>query len=211
MRVAVFGASGGIGQHLVREAVAAGYDTLAITRGPPLPAHQGAEHLVGDVLDATFVRDALIGCDAVLSALGIQRAVPANPWSALASPPDFSSRSAAVITAAMTANAIARIIAVSAAGVGPDERNPALSLLRTTTQLGPMYVDLARMESVYARSGLDWQCVRPVVLTNGARTTPARVVQRFGLVATVRRANVAAFMVGQLAAPAPLTRTPMLA
>jgi hypothetical protein len=53
----------------------------------------------------------------MLSALGIKRRNPANPWSALASPPDFSSRTAAMLVSAMRLHWVPRIVAVSAAGV----------------------------------------------------------------------------------------------
>ena len=46
--------------------------------------------LRGDVRDASVLDRALDGCDAVHSALGIKRKARWNPWSALASPSNFT-------------------------------------------------------------------------------------------------------------------------
>lgn len=210
MRVVVFGSTGGVGQQLCRVLLARGHQPVAVTRRDPPAGLSDCELRRGSVLDADVVRHAVRGCDAALSALGPKRVAPGNPWSRLAGPPDFAERSAAVLTAALRAEGIQRVIAVSAAGIGAREWHPMLSLLRATSTLGPMYRDLIRMEAVYAGSGLDWQCVRPVVLTHGAGRGQARVVEGFGLFATLARADLAAWMVDQLHVDPPRPRTPVL-
>ena len=93
MKVVIFGAAGGVGAHLVELAVQAGHEVTAVSRKPmPLPA--GTRAVTADVLDADIVDRAVAGQDAVLSALGIRRVSQTNPWSPLASPPDFTERTA---------------------------------------------------------------------------------------------------------------------
>src|SRR4051794_27367640 len=73
MKVVVFGASGGTGQHLVQQALASGYAVTAFARRPesilaaPAPGLRVAQ---GDIHDSAAVSAAIAGQDAVLSALG---------------------------------------------------------------------------------------------------------------------------------------------
>ncbi|MGC2637567.1 MAG: NAD(P)H-binding protein, partial [Acidobacteriaceae bacterium] len=71
MKIVVFGASGGTGQELLKQGVAAGHEVTAFVRDPK--SVTGGERLrvvVGDARDAKAVALAIAGQDAVLSALG---------------------------------------------------------------------------------------------------------------------------------------------
>src|SRR4051812_38950541 len=73
MRIVVFGANGPTGRLLTAQSVAAGHETVAVTRHPgtfPLRDDRLAV-LPGDVLDADQVDLAVEGADAVLSVLGV--------------------------------------------------------------------------------------------------------------------------------------------
>jgi hypothetical protein len=63
-----------------------------------------------------------------------------------------------------------------------------------TGNVAVAYRDLAAMETVMEASDLDWLAVRPVTLVNGAPTGCARPVSHYGLTSTVRRADVATWM-----------------
>jgi len=73
MKIFVAGATGYLGAHLVREALARDYEVRALTRregafdGPPV------EELVAEVTDPPSLAGACAGCTAVVSALGITR------------------------------------------------------------------------------------------------------------------------------------------
>lgn len=206
----MFGASGGVGTHLVARAAAAGHAVTAVARQPlALPA--GVRGVVGDVSRPDVIADAIAGQDAVLSALGIRRRTPANPWSPLASPPDFTSATARSIVAAMQRHGVRRVVAVSAAGVG-DSRpglNGMMRAMIALTRVGANYRDLEEMERVYATSGLDWTCVRPTGLTDRPGTGRVALSDRFALGAWIPKADVAGWMVDHLADPA-CPRTPIL-
>jgi uncharacterized protein YbjT (DUF2867 family) len=69
--VLIVGATGGLGQDVVAEALARGYETRALVRNPEhsaLPAN--VEIVRGDVLDPSSLTDAVRGRDAVICALG---------------------------------------------------------------------------------------------------------------------------------------------
>ena len=210
MKILVLGASGGVGKQLVRLACDEGHAVTAIARRTD-GIDGRARVVVDDVLRPGCFEEHSRGHDLVLSALGIKRTNPANPWSALASPPDFSSRTAAMLVNALRQHRVPRVIAVSAAGVA--ESAPRMNLLMklfiARSNVGVGYRDLAVMERVYAESGLDWCCPRPTRLTNGPLTRRVKIVDAFPMTAAISRADVAWWMLAHAAQPAP-ERTPMI-
>jgi len=210
MKILVLGASGGVGKQLVRLACDEGHAVTAIARRTD-GIDGRARVVVDDVLRPGCFEEHSRGHDLVLSALGIKRTNPANPWSALASPPDFSSRTAAMLVNALRQHRVPRVIAVSAAGVA--ESAPRMNLLMklfvARSNVGVGYRDLAAMERVYAESGLDWCCPRPTRLTNGPLTRRVKIMDAFPMTAAISRADVAWWMLAHAAQPAP-ERTPMI-
>lgn len=209
-RLLVLGASGGVGRHLVAQAIARGHVVRVVVRSAAdLP---GAEVVRGEVLEPGVVREAVRGCDAVVSSLGIRRR-SLFPYSALTSPPDFCSASARLVVDAMRAEGLRRIVAVSAAGVGDSApgMNLVMRFLVGTSSIGVAYRDLAVMEGIYAESGLDWTAPRPVTLTNGPLTGRVVKVGHFGATASISRADVAHWVLDAVARPGDADRTPQIA
>ncbi|HEY1955079.1 MAG TPA: NAD(P)H-binding protein [Polyangiaceae bacterium] len=210
MKLVVFGASGKCGRELVKLATARGHAVTAVVRAETevaLPA--GVVLLRGDVLDEAFVSHAVGGADAVASALGMRYA---HPWARRMSPDDFISRATSHVVAAMQAHGVKRLVVISAAGVG--DSRPMLNLpmraLLATSNVGVAYADLERVERLLDGSGLDWQAVRPVTLSNRAATGRIARVRRYGAMASIARADVAAYMLESLEAPRLQERTPMI-
>lgn len=210
MKLLVLGASGGVGRQLVRLALDQGHAVTALTR-----TRDGIDpraHLVlDDVLRPGCLDTHVAGHAAVLSALGLKRCRPANPWSALVSPPDFCSRTATALVAAMRTHGVPRLLAVSAAGVA--ESAPTMNVLMkffvASSKVGLAYRDLATMEKIYAASALDWCCPRPTRLTDGSLTRRVKVTASFPATAAIARADVAWWMLEHLARPTP-SRLPMI-
>lgn len=202
MKVLVLGASGGVGKHLVRLACDQGHVVTALVRRPD-GIDSRARLLIDDVLRPGCFDQHVHGHDVVVSALGIKRANPANPWSALASPPDFSSCTATRLLSALRQHDISRVIAVSAAGVAESaaRMNRLMKFFVATSNVGIGYRDLAEMERVFAKSGLDWCCPRPTRLTNGRLTRRVKVIESFPMTAAISRADVAWWMLEHLAQP----------
>jgi hypothetical protein len=96
-----------------------------------------------------------------------------------------------------------RIVAVSAAGVGESQTglNALMRFFLATTMTGTAYRDLARMEAVYAASGLDWLAPRPTRLREGPASDAIRVVDAFGMRDAIARADVARWMLDALEVP----------
>ncbi|PWR15765.1 hypothetical protein DKT69_09280 [Micromonospora sicca] len=217
MKLTIVGATGGIGRHLVDQAVAAGDDVTAVVRDPAKLGDVPVRVVAADLAtaDPATLRAAFTGTDAVLSGLGPRSSADAG----------IATRGTRAVVEAMTAVGVRRIVVVSAAPVGvvpspgrprPPRRDPGDGPLMRYL-LGPAirrvlrrhYADLALMEEVLRDSGLDWTVVRPPRLTDkpltGAyRTAYGRNV-RGGL--TVSRADVAHAMRHLLDRPESVGRT----
>ncbi|WP_282689361.1 MULTISPECIES: NAD(P)H-binding protein [unclassified Streptomyces] len=201
MRITVFGASGGVGQEIVGQALAAGHEVTAVVRDPdrlPGPLEGAGPHGVVRLDDEAAVRAAVAGRDAVLSGLG-SRGRKAN---------GVAERLTGRIVSAMEAEGARRLLVVSAVPVGPEPADDPLvdRLMRRAigAVLAELYADLARMEAVLADSATDWTAVRPPRLTNGPRTGVYRKVvggtPRSSR--TVSRADVAHAMLALIDDPA---------
>jgi uncharacterized protein YbjT (DUF2867 family) len=155
----------------------------------------GVSPIRGDVTDPGFLEGAVAGHDAVVSCVGLRRAGK-SPFAKLLSPPDLTTRLASSLTRAMENQNVRRLIVLSAGGVAdsfPRLTWPVQQVVETGN-VAVAYRDLAGMEARLAASSLDWLAVRPVTLMNGSPLGRARPVDRYRLASTIRRADVAAWM-----------------
>src|SRR6201991_3982368 len=109
MKVTVFGATGGIGTEVVRQALAAGHEVVAVVRDPArlaVPAGAGLGGGTADVVGPPQIAPAVKAADAVVSALGPR---PGGPTTVLTD-------SAGSILAALTQTGVRRLVVVSASG-----------------------------------------------------------------------------------------------
>jgi uncharacterized protein YbjT (DUF2867 family) len=168
MKLTVFGASGGTGTQVVRQALDAGHQVTAVVRDRGRLAvadHPGLDVVVADVMRPAAIEDAVAGRDAVVSALGHSRR-PGERRAAAHSP--VCTDSARSITAAMRAAGTARLVVVSASGPFTDGDGPVMRFLAkpiTQRVLRDPFADLVAMEEVVRGSGLDWTILRPPRLT----------------------------------------------
>jgi putative NADH-flavin reductase len=172
MKLTVFGATGGIGQEIVRQALDSGHQVTAVVRDPARLTVTGAglEVLRADLTDPQVLRPAVAGRDAVLSGLGARTRKDAG----------IATRLTRTVLGAMEAEGVRRLLVVSAGPVGPDPEGAAfvdraarglVSLI-----LKDVYADLAAMEGELARSATDWTVVRPPRLQNKPATGSYRTV-----------------------------------
>jgi uncharacterized protein YbjT (DUF2867 family) len=205
VKLLVLGASGATGRWLTRLSAQAGHQVTALVRATSaFDAPPDVRVVRGDVLDPAVLAPVLDGHDAVASCLGIRRAAK-FPWARLLSPHDFMSRVAAALVPAMTRAGVRRVVVISAGGVA-ESITQCTGPIRWMTNAGTIavaYRDLAEMERQLSASRLDWLAVRPVTLMDGPPTGRAGKVDRYGLFSIVRRADVAAWMMGALAKPTP--------
>ncbi len=210
MKLTIFAATGGVGQQLLAQAVAAGHDVTAVVRDPTKLSRE-VRAVKADLVapDPAALAGAVEGADAVLSGLGARSASDAG----------IVSRGTRAIVQAMQAARVRRIVAVSAAPVGtvpspgrpkPPKHDPGdgffmRNLLTPLTKVAfrKTYADLALMEDILRDSSLDWTVVRPPRLTNKPLTGSYRTAYgqnlRRGLF--VSRADVAHLMLRVLEQP----------
>jgi uncharacterized protein YbjT (DUF2867 family) len=195
VRLVLLGASGGVGKELVKQAREAGHDVTPVTRASS--SYDGPRR-TGDLTDPEFLAAMFQGADAVLSGLGC-RMPGIAPWHR-PEVPDFLSRSTPAIVAAAKKAGVNRIVAVSAGGVGDSARRvPGVfrAFIRVSA-LRHAYAELEVMERVYLDSGLDVCLPRPGGLNDGPRTGKAVAVDVMKGAEAISRADVAAYMLGEL-------------
>lgn len=191
MRVAIVGASGRTGVHVVEQALGHGHDVTAIVRDVSRLGVRN-ERLttdVADVRDLDALRAILPGHDAVLSAIG------ARPGGK----EDLFSAGIENILYAMAESGVPRLVALSASGTfNRTDKNLSLGYrLLLAATMGSLYDDLEEMERRIMASSLDWIIVRPAGLTDGPMTGEYRVGvdgRPLSGGGRISRGDVAAFM-----------------
>ena len=187
MNLAVFGATGATGRHILDQALAGGHTVTALVRSPAaLPVtHEQLQVLQGDVREASDVTATIVGQDAVLIALGAKQRGPVS----------VCGDAVANILPAMTEHGVQRLVALSAYGVA-DSRHCNLYTLATWTMVRQNMVDKERMEALIRASDVGWTIVRPPALRDGPRTGCYRTGTdlRMTIASGIRRADLADFM-----------------
>lgn len=172
MKLTVFGATGGIGQEIVRQALESGHQITAVVRDPARLTVTGAglEVVRADLTDPEALRPAVAGRNAVLSGLGARSRKDAG----------VAARLTRTVLGAMEAEGARRLLVVSASPVGPDPEGSALvdRAMRSVISgiLKDVYADLKEMEDELTRSATDWTVVRPPRLQNKPVTGTYRTV-----------------------------------
>ncbi len=196
MRLLIIGATGGTGKQLVQQALAQGHHVTAMVRTPAKveTTHPRLQVLRGDVLDQASLETAMLGQDAVLSALG---------HTFFYKPTTILSEGTRNIMRAMKSCDVRRFVCESSLGVGDTVwRLGLLPSLLFVPGVLPFYLrDRLRQEELITRSKSEWIIVRPSVLTNGPATGRYRHGLQIGnylLGNRVSRADVADFMLKQL-------------
>lgn len=210
MKLAILGASGGCGAQLVTQARERGHEVTAVVRSTAWQPPAGVRVARGNLASVDFLRTAVKGQDAVLSALGL-RIAGLGPWNK-PEQPDFLVKSSTALVDAMKAEGVKRLEAISAAGVGDSRAQlpGAFKAMLALTALKYAYAELEKMEQLLLAPGLDVCLCRPTGLTDGPATGQVRVATGFSGRPTISRADVAAFMLDQLdQVPFP-HRTPMI-
>jgi putative NADH-flavin reductase len=212
MKLVIFGASGGTGQHLVQQALAQGHTVTASARHPdsilaaPSP---GLTVVQGDVHDAAAVSAVIAGHDAVLSGLGARTLGRS----------DVLHVGVGNILAGMAAHGVRRIIVLGASGAAEDAGQHLGAGTRlmlkviSATVLREPFRSQREQERQLEASAMDYTIVRPPRLLDGPFTGRYRV-QEDGLPSggvTINRADVADFMLRQLTDTAWIRKGPYVA
>ena len=191
MKLTVLGATGGIGGHVVQQALSDGHQVTAVVRDPTrltLPDHPQLEVATADVMDPSQLASLIAGRDAVISALGHRGG---------RGPTTVCFDGAVSLATAAREVGLRRVLLVSVSGGYIEKNDDAVTrwavkpLLQRILKNG--FADADAMEHEIRASGLDWTIVRPPRLTNGPRTGRYRTAAAVGIRGgyTAARADVA--------------------
>jgi putative NADH-flavin reductase len=188
--IIIFGATGGTGQELVKQALTQKYRVTAFVRDPDKIKITDSNLLIfqGDVLNPENTEKAMENQEAVfccLGAHGMDRSF-------------IRTKGTSNIIQSMENAGVQRLICLSSLGVG--DSAVALPWLMRTIII-PLFIkygfkDHEEQEKIVRRSGLDWSIVRPAYLTNGAATGMYKTgfSTEEKIAGKISRADVADFM-----------------
>ena len=195
-RILIVGATGGTGRQLVEQALERGFAVTALVRKPSKlrVSHSNLTVIRGNVLDYASVETAMLGQEAVVSALGHKR---------FFYPTRILSEGTRNILRAMETHGVPRLVCETSLGIGDSAWRLGLYFtLFTIPVILPFYFwDKTRQERIVAESNVEWVIVRPGMLTNGEKRERIRhggPLGSFFWTVRVSRADVADFMLSQL-------------
>lgn len=208
MRLAIFGGTGGTGQHIVAQALAAGHEVVALARTPSKFTTQDDKLTIvpGDVLQADCVAQVVAGSDAVISAL----APPNNK-------PEFIiSQGMDNILAAMQTHDVQRLVITAGAGVRMPQDKPGMIdhifgfLLKRIS--ANVVADMEQVVHKVMASDREWVVGRAPRLTNqpGTGQITAGYVGTEGLGTALSREDFARFILAQVDSDTWLREAPAL-
>ncbi|EJL29068.1 NAD(P)-dependent oxidoreductase [Brevibacillus sp. BC25] len=168
MKLLLLGATGRVGRHILDYALKDGHEITILVRSADKLPHLTDENvrvLTGNVLDQKHVASAMGGVDAVISALGTDKATTL-------------SEGTPHIIEAMKREGVSRIITVGTAGILQSRVSP--DLLRYQSSESRQKLTRAAEEhhkaySLLEQSELDWTIVCPTYLPDGEYTGTYRV------------------------------------
>jgi putative NADH-flavin reductase len=197
MNLTVFGATGGVGRHVVTQALNRGDQVTAYVRNPAKLdiSHPELTVIAGELTDRDAVGQAVRGADAVISALG-----PSLDRRATGMPLVDDTRT---IVEAMQREGVERYIGMAT----PSLRDPrdTRSLIGFVvpfmgrTFLKRAYRELLEMSQIVTGSSLNWTIARFTQPKDGERTGIVRAgfLGRDKIGAAITRADIAGFLLDQ--------------
>ena len=208
MNIVIFGASGATGQHLVSQALKEGHVITTFVRNQAklTLAHERLKIVQGDVSNYKQVEEAIQNQQAVMSTLGVSVTLKHDPAVV---------QGVQYIVKAMEKTGLKRLVYLPTFGVS--ENRAELGLLAHRIMpliLGEEFTDHDLKEAIIRNSKLEYTIVRASRLTNGPVTGKYRHGERVRfnpVLSPVSRADVAAFMLRQLADTTYLYKAPRVA
>ena len=194
MKVLVLGATGSVGQHILRLGTERGHEITALVRNPErLKSWESRVRLIkGDALDKDAVEQAVRGQEAAIYAIGVKTIGRTTLFS----------QSTRILIDALERDRVKRLVCITGVGAGETKGHGGFLYDRILFPLFTkrMYEDKDIQEPLIQKSSLDWVIVRPAMFREG--TAPAEfeaVTDVRGVTLTrVSRAEVAAFVLDQL-------------
>lgn len=205
-RLTVIGATARSGRVIIAQALDAGYEVVGLARSPHKLdiEHERLTLVKGDVRDRSTLEAALTGDETVICMVGYP--TPKDPTQEIG-PVDLYTVMAENLIAAMKTQGNRRLIMASSTGVehrvAPAATRPEGESMSDLWRFNArhLYGDMAEMEAMIARSGLDYVLLRPGFMVE----EPARGDLRFSTEGetpkqrTITYEDFAAFVLAQVA------------
>ena len=207
MKIAIIGASRGIGYQLLKLAVEEGHEVTALLRNPDkLQIADDNLHVIkGDILDPASVAAVTDDQGGICVCIGIPPSMKSV---------EVFSKGIENVLASINDNPEQKLIVITGIGAGESKGHGGFLYDRVFNPLllKEIYRDKDREEALIKESRANWLIVRPGFLTNGPRTGKYRVIENLtGVTAgKISRADVADFMLKQLMEPTHFGKTPLL-
>lgn len=191
MKIIVFGATGGVGREVVKQAAESGFKVTAFVRTPAKldVTHENLTVIQGDAFNPAEVAAAIAGQDAVVSCLGSSKGMKKST--------ELQDMSKSIV-AGMEANGVKRIIYTASAGIHKELTGASGKMMML--MLKNALDDHGAAVKVIQSHGLIYTIARPMGLTNGAFTGKYREAAEGvpGKSMSIPRADVAHFIVKAL-------------
>ncbi|TKB64128.1 MAG: NAD(P)-dependent oxidoreductase [Nitrospira sp.] len=206
MKIAIIGASAGIGLQTTRLALEKEHEVITLSRRDvPLTDHAKLRKVQGSATNSNDVRAAVEGADSILVTLGVK-----SPFATTL----FSDSARILLQTIREMGSSPTLIVLTGFGAGDSWGYNSLPVkLLFTLLLKAVYADKNEQEQLVAGGYPRWEIVRPGRLTNGVMTGHYRVLDNLveGMrVGAISRADVAHFMVAQAEKPTYLGKYPAL-
>lgn len=205
MKIAIIGATRGIGLELVKAALDEGHDVTALVRTPSQMSvsHERLRIVEGSAEDFDAVAEAVEGQDVVCDCLGTAKIMQHTT---------LFSQSAEHLAKALQPEQL--LIAVTGLGAGDSKGHCGFMYDKfyLPVVLRKIYADKNRQESIIKNKLKHWIIVRPGFLNNGPRTGQYRALTQLEGIhgGKISRADVADFILSQAKSPQFIGQTPML-
>ena len=206
MKIAIIGASAGIGLQTTRLALEKEHEVITLSRRDvPLPDHAKLRRVQGSATNSNDLRAAVEGADSILVTLGVK-----SPFATTL----FSDSARVLLRVLQETGSSPTLIVLTGFGAGDSWGYNSIPMkVLFTLFLKRAYVDKSEQERLIASGYSRWAIVRPGRLTNAAMTGHYRVLDNLveGMrVGAISRADVAHFMVAQAENPTYLGKYPAL-
>ena len=161
MKIIVFGATGGVGQALVKQAVEKGLELTVFVRTPTKlgTQHERIHVVQGDAFNLEEVAAAIAGHDVVVSCLGSSQGMKKST--------ELQAMTKNIVDG-MKRHGVKRIIYTASAGI--DKEIPGVSGKLVMTMLKNPLIDHRAAVDYIKANGLNYTIVRPMGLTNNPLT-----------------------------------------
>lgn len=206
MKIAIIGASAGIGLASVNQALERGHIVTALSRNTrSIPDHKFLTKINGSATSVGDLKKAIGDTDSVLVTVGTKDKKNTTL---------FSQTAKALIEAIEEIKPEIPVFIITGFGAG-ESRNYLNLFMRLVIKffLKEQYEDKTLMEELIVKSSLKWEIIWPGMLTNGKRTNTYQVKTKLeqGIkIGKISRADVADFLLNQAENPDLLYQYPAL-